>query len=94
MATLWGVTPNTGSVGDLLRPVVATIPLEDEDRVTVLQSLELVGAEVLMLLTVGHDDAKLVCIAIDGLPIPVQRTAIQDRLLLKIAAGAGGHSKF
>jgi hypothetical protein len=76
----------------LLRPVIATIPLEDEDRVTILQSLELVCAEVLMLLAIGHDHAKLVRVAIDGLPIPVQGTTIQDCLLLEIAAGAGGHS--
>lgn len=46
-----------------------------------------------MLLTIGHDDAQLVCVGIDGLQIPIQGTAIQDGILLKIAARAKGHSQ-
>ncbi len=44
-----------------------------------------------MLLTIGHDHAKLVCVAIDGLPIPVQRTTIEDSFFLKIAAVTRSH---
>jgi len=75
----------------LLRSVVATIPPENEGRLTILHSLELVGAKVLMLLAIGHDDRKLLCLGSHGFPIPVQGTADQDRLLQKIAVRAGGH---
>jgi len=51
---------------------VATVPPEDNGNVPVLRRLEFVGAEVLVLLTVGHDDAELVRVGIDGLPSPVQ----------------------
>jgi hypothetical protein len=61
--------------------------------VAVLQSLELVGSEVLMLLTIGHDNAELDCVAINGLPISIQGTAIQDCLFLEVAVGSRGHSE-
>ena len=68
-------------VSALLRPEVAALPLEDGPRSAVIPRLELLAAEVAVLLTVAHHDAQLIDQGVDDLAFAIQRPTIKDGLL-------------
>ena len=46
-----------------------------------------------MLLPIAHDNAQLIDLGIDGLSVPVHRSAVQNDLLLEISTRTNDHSE-
>jgi hypothetical protein len=55
----------------LLRTVEATLPVKDDHQPAIGRALNVVGADVTMLLAVGHHNAQFIRISLDGVFLSV-----------------------
>ena len=77
----------------LLWTVVPALPLKDHPQPAVERALDLVRADVAVLLAIGHDNVQCFCLALHGVFLPVHGPESEHSGSRCVAGERFGHQR-